>query len=237
MEVDTRVIVLEDAALLSYQLVRSARRSLSALVKEAQVQVRAPRQMPLALIEAFLRQHARALLTEQDRQRRAAPVWGSGAAVLHLGERLSLCLGVGAAHIERRDGHLYVELPQPTDLQQGRRLLQRWRQEQARRILLSRVEHWRTVYPQLAAPLRRVRLRSMRSRWGSCSQAGDMTLNSELVRMSPELIDYVIVHELCHLQVFDHSPRFWALLEDCLPGAKALRLRLRRSAAQGAACF
>ena len=63
----------------------------------------------------------------------------------------------------------------------------------------------------------RVSLNAARTRWGSCSRDGSIRLNWRLVQYAPELIDYVIAHELAHLTELNHSPRFWAQLEALMP--------------------
>ena len=74
---------------------------------------------------------------------------------------------------------------------------------------------------------RTIRITSATTRGGSCSSTGVISLSWRLVQCPPELIDYVILHELTHLDEMNHSPRFWRLLETRCPGAKELRSRLR----------
>ncbi len=64
---------------------------------------------------------------------------------------------------------------------------------------------------------RRVQLRSMTRKWGSCSSKGTITLNTALYYIPLHLVEYVVVHELVHMHVFDHSPAFWEMLEHYLP--------------------
>jgi predicted metal-dependent hydrolase len=73
----------------------------------------------------------------------------------------------------------------------------------------------------------KVFIRNQRSRWGSCSSKGNLNFSFKLVRLPPELADYIIVHELCHLKEFNHSPRFWALVAETVPDYKARKAALR----------
>lgn len=74
----------------------------------------------------------------------------------------------------------------------------------------------------------RVRVGLQRSRWGSCSPRGTVSLNAKLLFLPPELVRYVIVHELCHLRAMDHSARFWAILAEYDPGFERHRRALRQ---------
>ncbi len=73
-----------------------------------------------------------------------------------------------------------------------------------------------------------LKFRKMRGRWGSCSSQKVITLNSELIKIKKELIDYVIVHELAHLVHMNHSKEFYALVLDYLPNSKTLRQELKK---------
>ena len=72
----------------------------------------------------------------------------------------------------------------------------------------------------------RVLIRNQRKRWGSCSSDGSIRLNWRVVMAEPALIDYVVVHELAHLDVMNHSPRYWKRVERVMPDYKARRKRL-----------
>ena len=87
----------------------------------------------------------------------------------------------------------------------------------------------------------KVLIRDLVSRWGSCSSLGTVSINRRCAVLPDELIDYVILHELCHLTVLDHSPQFWRLLSGQLPDAlkkrRAMnRYRLQRTADGGISC-
>ena len=71
-------------------------------------------------------------------------------------------------------------------------------------------------------------IRNQKSRWGSCSKRGNLQFNYKIVLLPANLADYLVVHELCHLGEFNHSKKFWDLVEIAVPGYKTLRKELRR---------
>jgi predicted metal-dependent hydrolase len=96
--------------------------------------------------------------------------------------------------------------------------------ELARAKVAERLAHYNAHYGH---SLRRVFIKNSKSRWGSCSSAGNLNFNYKLLFLPPALVDYVVVHELCHLRHFNHGPEFWALVAEVLPNHKALRKALR----------
>jgi predicted metal-dependent hydrolase len=73
---------------------------------------------------------------------------------------------------------------------------------------------------------KRVAIRNSSSRWGSCSQKGNLNFHYKLLQLPPELADYIIVHELCHLAELNHSERFWSRVAEVIPDWKVQRKRL-----------
>lgn len=74
---------------------------------------------------------------------------------------------------------------------------------------------------------RTITIRAQKSRWGSCSRAGNLSFNYKIALLPAALVDYVIVHEICHLIAFDHSKRFWQAVERTVPDHRELRKALR----------
>ena len=105
-----------------------------------------------------------------------------------------------------------------------RAALQRWLGRRAREVLEPVVEE---LAGELGYPYARLSVRNQRTRWGSCSRRGTISLNCQLLFVSRELVRYIVVHELCHTQHFDHSARFWALLRRHEPACDRLRREVR----------
>ena len=98
--------------------------------------------------------------------------------------------------------------------------------EEARRAIVARVEHFAGL---IGLKYGRVAIKNQRSRWGSCSEKSNLNFNYRLIFLAPELMDYVIVHELCHLLEFNHSPKFWKKVALVLPNYRELRLILKKN--------
>lgn len=95
--------------------------------------------------------------------------------------------------------------------------------EHARKLVHERLAFYNQFY---GYPIGRITIRDQRRRWGSCSSKGNLNFNYKIVFLPLELADYIIVHELCHLGEFNHSPRFWALVEKQCPHHSVLRKKL-----------
>jgi predicted metal-dependent hydrolase len=93
-------------------------------------------------------------------------------------------------------------------------LLTKWYRVQARRIFQERVNYYSS---KLKVSPKRMVIKDQKSRWGSCSSKGNINLNYRLIMAPIEIIDYVIVHELCHLVHLNHSKEFWALVKEISP--------------------
>ncbi len=110
---------------------------------------------------------------------------------------------------EARDGRLLVSGPADDD-EAYRQALIEWLRRRARSTLGPRLEELARLH---ALAFERVSVRHQRTRWGSCSPRGAISLNLRLLFLEPALVDHVLIHELCHTRELNHSKRFWALLQ------------------------
>jgi predicted metal-dependent hydrolase len=96
--------------------------------------------------------------------------------------------------------------------------------EQARELVKQRLEYFNQFY---GFAFHRVAIRNQKTRWGSCSKKGNLNFNYKIALLPVALQDYIVVHELCHLQEMNHSSRFWALVAKTMPNYAQLRRNLK----------
>ena len=153
--------------------------------------------------------------------------WVSGESHRYLGRRYMLKIRVDPAEPERvtlSGGQLRVFVLK-SDPERVRFLVHQWYRCRATEWLRSRVSELSQQLTWVRKPPS-ITIRQMTSLWGSCSPAGRLTLNPVLIRAPREAVDYVIVHELCHVRHHNHGKAFYTLLQHYVPGWKDIKKRL-----------
>lgn len=217
---------------LRVQPARTAQRIAIHVEPDGRVRVDVPRETSDAAVQAALQRRVRWISSQvaavRERLAHAVPrAHVSGESLLYLGRRYVLKVVVD----ESRDGHVRLRGTRievavaDGDASRVRTLLDTWYRERAGEVLAARLAalapllHWVGTPPPM-------QLRIMQTRWGSCSPAGRLTLNPNLVKAPRECIDYVLIHELCHLGEHNHGPRFHRLLETLMPQWRSVKARL-----------
>lgn len=98
--------------------------------------------------------------------------------------------------------------------------------EQARKMLTQKTDYYKAL---LGVDYQRIRIGNQKTRWGSCSSKGTISYNWHLILMPERIMDYVVVHELCHLLEMNHSKRFWERVEEIFPDYKERRRWLKEN--------
>ena len=243
----SRSICLRGTPVL-YCFKRSRRRTIGMAVGPDGLEVSAPRWVPLAEVEAALLEKQdwilrklREMQIHQQRLQSARIDWRDGVELPYLGQRMRVVLAPdhdfrerGAQLVPLPQQHpgapahqLRVGLPHHATVPQLRDAVQAWLMRRARDHFTERLQHFA---PQLGVQWRKLSLSSATTRWGSASADGSIRLNWRLVHFKPEIIDYVVVHELSHLQVMNHSPAFWDTVEHVLPDYAERRAQLKDEA-------
>lgn len=230
----SRRIEIEGRA-IEYSIKRSQRRKKTIGVRVAPglVEVAAPSRTRIADIEEILRKRGKWILEKlaDASALPPPPMMTSGEIFPFLGTELSLL--VREADVRRpsarREGNtLEVRvapgLDEDTRREHVRAVIAAWYRVQLRPFLEESVARWLPVMGRTEAP--RVLVREQRTRWGSCSSDGTLRFSWRLAMVAPDLVDSVVVHELAHLDVMNHSPAFWEVVLRAMPDARERRNRL-----------
>ena len=241
---------LLDGIAVAYEFKRGKRRTIGFSVGADGLTVSAPKWVPLyeidkAVLEksAWVIQKLQETRARHDRLESARIEWKDGCTLPFLGEQVIVVLdprhafgGVGAELKSSTDTGNTSTLPGVTHLtlhvglshtatpDQIRDAVQAWLMRQAKRLFTERLNHFA---PTLQVQWRKLSLSSAGTRWGSASADGSIRLNWRLIHFKQSVIDYVVVHELSHLRVMDHSPRFWDTVRAVVPDYAALRNQLK----------
>lgn len=231
---------------VAYHLRRGKRRTIGFLVGAEGLTVTAPKWVPLYEIDDAVKSKATWILRKLDETRErheriesARIVWKDGASFPFLGEQVILVLDprhAAAGAVLNTDAEslpgvprltLHVGLPHHAEEKQIRDAVQAWLMRQAKRLFTERLDHFA---PLLGVRWRKLALSSAGTRWGTAHSDGLIRLNWRLIHFRLPVIDYVVAHELSHLRVMDHSPRFWDTVATVVPDYAQLRGQLKDEA-------
>lgn len=251
---------LLEGTVVGYQFRRGKRRTIGFSVGAEGLVVSAPKWVPLYEIDKAVQEKSGWIVKKlqetrarHDRMESARIEWKDGTTLPFLGEPVIVVIdprhafgGVGgelknSAAAELHTGEdasnaslpgvprltLHIALAHDATAEQIRDSVQAWLMRQAKRIFTERLDHFA---PHLGVQWRKLSLSSAGTRWGSASADGSIRLNWRLIHFKQSVIDYVVVHELSHLRVMDHSPRFWDTVRTVVPDYAELRSQLKEEA-------
>ena len=234
--------------LVAYAFKRARRRNIGFVVGPEGLTVTAPKWVPLYEIDAAVTSKQAWILRKLDdaterRQRieSARIEWKDGASFPFIGETVIVVLDPRHAFEEvggvlNTDATalpglprltLHIGLPHTASAGQIRDAVQAWLMRQARRLFEERLNHFA---PRLGVRWTKLALSSAGTRWGTAHSDGTIRLNWRLAHFRLPVIDYVVAHELSHLRVMDHSPRFWDTVRTVVPDYAQLRGQLKDEA-------
>jgi len=153
----------------------------------------------------------------------------SGETHYYLGRQYRLRIRPGEIARVRLIGRFFeMELPDTSDMEKAKELMLGWYSAHAKDLFSRRLAQYTPIFVRMRAAVPEIRYRRMKKRWGSCSGDGVIMLNTELVKAPIHCIDYVIIHELCHLLYPRHDRKFYHLLERILPDWEKRKKRLEK---------
>jgi predicted metal-dependent hydrolase len=217
---------------IPYRIRRSDRAQRARILVDGDgIEVVVPQRFPLKDVEPFVEEKRAWIERTLERMRETDAELPparltDGGEVPYLGERLGLDVRVERRrvreHVARRGDRLQLALPPGTKVRDA---LERWYRRRTRAEVAPRLDaacaRWGSAYTKL-------QVRGQRTRWASCSSTGAMSFNWRLLLAPPHVLDYVVEHEVVHLDVLDHSQRFWILLSERVPDWREHERWLRR---------
>jgi predicted metal-dependent hydrolase len=221
---------------IDYELSYARRKTLEIAVHpDLRVVVKAPQGSDPAQVEGIVRQRAPWILKQQRKLAEYLPQipprqYVSGETHYYLGRACRLKVVQGEAEgVTHTRGFLTVQVRDKRDTERVKMLLDQWYRAQAEALFRERLAAMLPRFARFGIAEPGLRIRTMKTRWGSCSSKGSITLNLKLMQVEVDCIDYLIAHELCHLIEMNHSKRFYALMDQMLPDWRERKERLNRA--------
>jgi len=208
------------------KVIRSRRRTIALeITSGATLVVRAPLRASTAEIEKIIRQKSSWILKKigEIKQRPHSPCheFAEGEMFLYLGRSYPLQIVENGSMVIERSDRLYVPRSVLPDI---RNQLKRWYTGEARREISARCMYFSLKTGHFPVT---IRITDAQQRWGSCTPKGGVNFSWRLIQAPPEMVDYVVVHELVHLIQPDHSKKFWDKVRKILPDYELRRRWLK----------
>ena len=207
------------------QVVRSKRKTIAIIIqKDGSVQIRAPRFATSQQIQLFVQSKMSWIQSHQAKilkLKNPAHKYEPGEKFLFLGNKYPLELSKANSPFLLLDGKFHLGWLKQQDAE---KVFTEWYRKRAREIITERAN---LLAKQHSYVFKKIRISSARTRWGSCSPKGTLSFTWRLVLAPMEIIDYVIIHELVHLNIKDHSSAFWSRVQDIDPDYRKKRRWLR----------
>lgn len=225
-----------DGTTVRYALTRSHRRSIGFKIDNEGLHVCAPHYATTKIIEEAILSKQHWIINKLDDYQNkpytppTKTIWEDGSQLAYLGKPLTLKIWPARTrrtHLDIITQELHLHLPEQTTQKQLKTYLIKWLQAQAKRLFVERLAYYAS---KLGEDNYTTALTSAKTQWGSCTTARKIRLNWRLIHFNLPLIDYIIAHELSHLQEMNHSPRFWQRVESVYPDFKAAKKQLHQAA-------
>lgn len=232
------LIINNKKVFFSFRRSKRARRLRLQMDNNGKFELIAPSFTTRGSIDRFLKVHAgwiekQWVKIERQKERRPDFLYQTGDTYYYFGEPIQLTIQPvdrKRPTIKIRDNKMLVTLNRHVSRTEGvvmiKKAIEQFYRKKAEEVIHDRLQFFNEHY---SFRYYRVTLRNQKTRWGSCSSAKNLNFNWRLVMAPIEVIDYVVVHELCHLKEMNHSARYWSLVEEAVPHYKEVRKWFREN--------
>lgn len=221
---------------IEYSLFYSKRKTLEISVHpDSTIIVKAPIDSDILLIEQKISKRARWILRQLNYFKQFIPktperCYINGETHLYLGKQYRLRIAQGNENsVKLSRGIFQINCREEPTPEITKKLLQKWYLEKAWLQFNDSMDRCWSKFNSFTYTKPAISIKRMQKRWGSLSDKGTVTLNTDLVKAPKECIDYVVIHELCHLKYHDHSKEFYKLLDSVTPGWEKIKHKLELS--------
>ena len=217
---------------IRYEFKRSYRRSVVAKIRrDGVIEVKAPLLYRESDMLSFLNQHKRWIFNHFDRLQNAdnqQKKYISGEIHHYLGKQYTLHVVESNKHsVFIESNSLIINSKYPENPKYLEILLNKWYRNQAKTVFNNLLPPIIEKFRKYNVAPAKISIRDMRSRWGSCSRKGNISLNLQLIKLNENCIRQVMVHEMCHLVYFNHQAGFHALMDEMMPDWKLWKKELK----------
>ena len=207
-----------------YRIIKKKRKSLGLYIKDGFVEARAPYWLRDQEIIAFLdskQDWVREQLAAQAMRQAEAPSFEHASQCLFFGEYRMIEHHIGKPQVLEQGNRLHVfhYAAKENKASKHADYMAKWLRKEAEQYLRQRTYELE-IEVQPPKAVSEVQFRKTKSKWGHCTAKGEIQLNWLLIMSPPEVMDYVIIHELCHLTHMNHSAAYWQLVEHFCPDYK-----------------
>jgi predicted metal-dependent hydrolase len=233
MVVTSNKQLLKVSSEIQYRIIFSRRRSISLIVSPDKGVV-APYRTSLRSIDRFVQEKSGWIRKHLERHSELTRIntgkeYSDGESHLYMGKEYYLkIVGSDKLFIRQYEDIIEAGTKDTGDILKIKVLLDKWYQQKAQDVFGAKLEELVNRFINYSFSPTGFAVRPLKSRWGSCSSGGRITISSELIKLDPRYAEYVIVHELCHLKHHNHGKEFYRLLEELIPDYKGIRKELRR---------
>lgn len=228
--------------MIDYQVIRSQRKTLSLQVKQGVVIVRSPHFVDENYIDALVQDKSvwlRNKIAEQASTESNYCDFSQGSRLFYLGQQVTLAINFGAkantflssnsnnvqtlvVTLAVRNKHKLIQ--SHALAAKVKKHLELHFKEQAQQLLSLKTNHFSEITGLTPTA---IKIRQYRARWGSCNNRGELSFNYLMMMLPDDVIDYIVVHELCHLRHLNHSPLFWQLVAKHFPNYRQAKQWLK----------
>ncbi len=228
-------VVQYGTTVIPFSLRRSDRSTLAITVQpDATVHVTAPLHAEWHKIESRVLKRGRWIRKQQqffETFLPATPVrtYVSGETHFYLGKQYRLKILVGSSpSVKLKSGRLMVTAPDNANTDHVKQLLGAWYKQHAEKRFEQALQQAMPLFRKYPINLPEITVKRMQKRWGSCQPDGRIILNPEIIKAPPRCIDYVVIHELCHLVHHDHGSQFYRLHDKVMPDWRRWKEKLEK---------